>query len=424
MSTSLLINGQTQRFDAETISVGRGGDNTISLPDDERLAPVHAVLRVVAGRWIVESKDGGPVQVGNGRPTRFAWIGPGDVIRLSDSGPEIVFDPGGARPLPSVIPAVASHVVPTQPDVGAAAGPAKQPAAEPARNVTAYIVAAGVGVFLLIGVGVWLGGKGGATPPQSDSEKPAVGVGQKDDAPAQPRRATVDQRASSSSAGPPAAVEMADPELLAQFEDSVVWIGLKQGNYTFVEASGWIVRGNAVITSAAVVAQLAPIIRGEKGDWSAVVHSRGRTISVKDSRLHPDYDVRDPGNQTTSVPHNVGALILTEPFSQSGLAASSASSQKLLIDAAVRVIAFESLLNDEEPYNEAKVTLKVFHGRIEEVLQTSPESAPAFLMQVPIPKSARGAPVFDKAGKIVGTLAQFGGKTTLIPAKEAFRIHE
>jgi len=76
MSISLLINGQTQRFTAETISVGRGHDNTISLPDDERLAAAHAVLRAVAGRWIIESKEGGPVRVGKRSPYPIRLISP------------------------------------------------------------------------------------------------------------------------------------------------------------------------------------------------------------------------------------------------------------------------------------------------------------------------------------------------------------
>src|SRR5438477_6820 len=115
MPTVLLINGQTQRYETETITIGRGIDNTIALPHDQRLAPLHAVLKSVAGRWIVESKEGGALRVGNGRPTQFAWINPGDVIHLTESGPELVFEPGGANSRPPAPAPVLQPVVVPQP---------------------------------------------------------------------------------------------------------------------------------------------------------------------------------------------------------------------------------------------------------------------------------------------------------------------
>ena len=96
MPIAVLINGETRRFDADTISVGRATENAISLPHDERLAPLQAILKCVAGRWIVEAQGGGSVRVGNGRAAQFAWINPGDVIHLTESGPELVFEPGSA----------------------------------------------------------------------------------------------------------------------------------------------------------------------------------------------------------------------------------------------------------------------------------------------------------------------------------------
>src|SRR5262249_60928157 len=77
MPIALSINGEIRRFDADTISVGRGSENVISLPHDERLAPLQAILKCVAGRWIVEAQGGGAVRVGDGRPAQFAWINPG-----------------------------------------------------------------------------------------------------------------------------------------------------------------------------------------------------------------------------------------------------------------------------------------------------------------------------------------------------------
>lgn len=205
MPIALLINGQTQRFDAETISVGRGPENAVSLPHDERLAPVHAILKRVAGRWIVEAQGAGLVRVGNGRPTQFAWINPGDVIHLTESGPQLVFEPGvvalssagPASPVaPTGFPAPGPQVsgsagrapnVAAAPAVGIPAGatpaspwgispdsrppqsaPAVKPSSEPGRNWTHIIIAGGVAAFLLVGLGVLLSGRNSSLP-----ERPA-----------------------------------------------------------------------------------------------------------------------------------------------------------------------------------------------------------------------------------------------------------
>lgn len=93
MPIKLIVERQTLCFNSEVIEIGRDPENQIALRDDLRLAPRHAVLRCVNGRWIVESRDGGLISVGSGRPTQFAWLNPGDVIHLTASGPELVFEP-------------------------------------------------------------------------------------------------------------------------------------------------------------------------------------------------------------------------------------------------------------------------------------------------------------------------------------------
>lgn len=91
MAVLLKIDGQTQRFEGEIIAIGRAPSNQLSLPNDARLAAVQAVLRLVAGRWIIESQGASSIKVGTGRPTRFAWLSSGDVIHVTESGPDVIF---------------------------------------------------------------------------------------------------------------------------------------------------------------------------------------------------------------------------------------------------------------------------------------------------------------------------------------------
>ena len=110
------IDGRPYRCEGEIIAIGRSPSNQISLPNDNRLAPVQAVLRSVAGRWIIEAREGGPIRVGTGRPAQFAWLNPGDVIQLTEGGPEVILTLEAAEIAPPAAPAT--------PPARAAAAPA------------------------------------------------------------------------------------------------------------------------------------------------------------------------------------------------------------------------------------------------------------------------------------------------------------
>lgn len=92
MSVKLTIERQTLQFETDSVGIGSATDNLIALPGDARLAPRHAVLKSVNGRWILEVLDGCPVRIGDGRPVRFAWLNTGDVIHLTETGPELQFE--------------------------------------------------------------------------------------------------------------------------------------------------------------------------------------------------------------------------------------------------------------------------------------------------------------------------------------------
>jgi pSer/pThr/pTyr-binding forkhead associated (FHA) protein len=90
--TFQLLSGNRVTIDADRISVGGDKHCQLCLSDD-RVQPQHARIHKIAGRWIVESQGDWLVQVNEGQPGRKSWLKPGDVIRLSQLGPEIVFEP-------------------------------------------------------------------------------------------------------------------------------------------------------------------------------------------------------------------------------------------------------------------------------------------------------------------------------------------
>jgi hypothetical protein len=91
---------------ADSALIGRDGNCQIALPDEPALRPIHAKIRKVANRWMVEAQGDWQLQVGTGLPGRMSWLTPGDVIRLTESGPELIFEeapafvPGSSGPAP------------------------------------------------------------------------------------------------------------------------------------------------------------------------------------------------------------------------------------------------------------------------------------------------------------------------------------
>jgi|GEM_PF-6456699 len=108
-------------IDDDSITIGRESSSTVAFPGDEKISSHHAVIRKVAGRWLVEAREASFLQVGNAAPARVNWLSPGDVIRLAEGGPEIVFQPPAVAPTQ---PAPIALPVPTAP-------PAAPPIAKP-----------------------------------------------------------------------------------------------------------------------------------------------------------------------------------------------------------------------------------------------------------------------------------------------------
>ncbi len=85
--------GFVVEFNDDTITIGSDPSCTIPYPPEGGVAPKHAVIRKIAGRWIVEVREADSIQVGDDEPTRMHWLNRGDVIRLTNDGPVITFEP-------------------------------------------------------------------------------------------------------------------------------------------------------------------------------------------------------------------------------------------------------------------------------------------------------------------------------------------
>lgn len=94
MSVTVQISGGKHvRVSANTVKIGRASACALSFPNEGHLDPEHAVLRRVANRWLIESRSGPVIQVGQSQLGRMHWLKPGDVVKLTPDGPEFTFEP-------------------------------------------------------------------------------------------------------------------------------------------------------------------------------------------------------------------------------------------------------------------------------------------------------------------------------------------
>jgi|LSQX01.2.fsa_nt_gb hypothetical protein len=84
--------GAAKKFGKDLVSIGREASCDLSMPQDERLQARHAVIHKVAGRWLIESAGDWSIRVGTGLAGRKCWLKPGDVIHLTETGPDVTFD--------------------------------------------------------------------------------------------------------------------------------------------------------------------------------------------------------------------------------------------------------------------------------------------------------------------------------------------
>ncbi len=156
MPVTLTIDRQPRRFETDSVTVGSAPDNVLAFPGDARLAARHAVLKQVNGRWLVEVLEGCPVRISDGRPVRFAWLNPGDVLYLSESGPAVEFQPTATTVESKTVGTAPAQAVPPVP----AAESPKTPAV-PGRSPAAMNQAAPVSVSAAV--------QGGTIGPPSSS---------------------------------------------------------------------------------------------------------------------------------------------------------------------------------------------------------------------------------------------------------------
>lgn len=325
MAVVLAISGRPPfEVDADTITIGSDAGSRLAFPGDERVRPRHAVIRQVAGRWLVEAREADSIQVGNSEPARVHWLKPGDLIRLGEKGPEITFQPQAGSPqvaaAPSRPPAKGSSPPPFSmdpvelkelkpapvrnpvPHVKPLPAPRenKTPAAAPpkGRKISPVLaIAGGVAAVAVLAVAVWIGfGRGGGEdqPKKSPShaetgDPPVAKKRKKNGSDGGPTTAVAAQEPQESPAGKPPPVS-ADPTALPDAPSALYAVLVRDGanRRQFRLGTAWAVAPRQLVTSGAVVMAIEEL---QKSGLTAVVVPAGEVqqIRVTGMRVHPVY---------------------------------------------------------------------------------------------------------------------------------------
>lgn len=91
MSISLILpSGERKTSTADTISIGSAPSCQICI-SDPGVRLKHAIIRKVAGKWMIEAEEGILLKVGDEEPARKSWLSEDCTIRLANEGPTVTF---------------------------------------------------------------------------------------------------------------------------------------------------------------------------------------------------------------------------------------------------------------------------------------------------------------------------------------------
>jgi len=291
MTLSIQIAGQpVSRLEGESHSIGSDARCAIRVAGSD-VAPRHALLRRVAGRWLVEAAGDQLIRIGEGRPTRLAWLNPGDEIYVSTDGPPLVFEPADTSAPARTLPA-ANAAGPVISASNSASGPQRSvasPTSTEGQRQSLWFAVGGAGLLaagiLLTVVILNLSGafrRDASEKAASGSGHPAESSVTSSGVPASPDAPSTTTSGETASSQPSSGVELSDSLYLVQ----VVAEGNQQ---IFRLGTAWAITPRKLITSGAVAAgmqalrDVAPTARVASADGK-------QTLAIRSFKLHPAYE--------------------------------------------------------------------------------------------------------------------------------------
>jgi len=439
--------GQSFSFDCDRLSLGDGSACEVRF--DGRLDPGAKGKKVElwneSSGWQVRA-SGDQVSL-NSQPLKGAKpLRSGDLIRLSDRGPDICFEllsqaqykthlstparepptepnfpptppaqpvpspgmpmthplrapsfmPPGAPPLPSSINA------PEYP-------PQSTPAIDAAsrRWFTGAALGAG-GLIFLLGMMTWFlrGNRQEPITPQPVTP-PVVQT------PIPPPKPA--------DLPPPEVPKLGLDEVAEKSQRAVVWLGLNLNGNRFAISTAWAINPTTVVTTALNAERWKSLRTGDEAFvYCAELGKGNEFVRIKKFQQHPRYKPQEVGS-AESRHHNVALAELDAPLPATCILAQANELQGVTANQQVFVLGINILWKDSqrpEPFNLlTPPKLVPTMGRIRS-LEMLPGASdfPLLLLDAPLSFGMAGAPVFDSSGHVIGMISRDDDTPTVVLA--------
>ncbi len=287
MSVVISLEARRIELTGGEIAIGRSPTAQVSLPSDVRLADTHAVLKLVAGRWLIEALGDQSIRVGEGRPSRMAWLNPGDVIYLTESGPKLTFE---SRGVPQIIAAPATPVVQSAAaqqilipavQLGPATSNRTAPAANGAKGHVRVYWAVGTAAAIVLAAMI----AAAVTPGQHDRRKKAVEMAAAETKPV-PGASTFGDISSNP---PPDKSAIVGAQSRSPAESVyLVLLSAPDRDQTYRLGMAWAMEKRRLVTSAAV-AQGIQQLREQLPQATVRGMDHRARATLADVHVHPEY---------------------------------------------------------------------------------------------------------------------------------------
>lgn len=379
----------------------------------------------------------------------------GDVIRMSDDGPDLRFTIITAREYATRIagqaPSHQNSPAASSPSLPRTAQSAELPgAASAAASRVPRMAGIAVAVLLLVGLvlglGVWPGGESAqvavSEPPSIKPEPPGEIADTGKEGEAEDETAVVEDTAEagddSATLADATAPQIADPvaqdpaaqnrdtpsaaepsgtvdagEIQAQAADAIVYLMVEISGQKFPVCCGWAVAPNVVVSTAGTIAVLAEM--QEKGQvvFAAYGDQNPSFIPVDDLIVHPLFD-KEQADTPLSRAHNVGVATLKASLPKHCPLESASALQKPPTGMPLAVVAYAltrapelTAFNVLDPPRLRSLGARVVGL---ETLTGATNDLPLLRLEADAPGGMEGAPVFTAAGKVIGVLGGSAGE--------------
>jgi pSer/pThr/pTyr-binding forkhead associated (FHA) protein len=404
------LRGRSFVFDQPEIWLGRdpGCHVPFDVQRDDSVGRNHACIRSVGGNgWCVENIHANGTLLNGKSVEGIQSLTSGDVLRLAPDGPELRVSVAPSQPAAGLDRSPENVLVSRLPE---SAGESVTPTGSRWSGSAPQWFALVVAIVMLAVALLFVGDRilsarmpevlqpAIITPVPPGATRPAIGATGQD-------TGSVAQAAAAERDKIPASV----PDYRG-----VVWVGGAYRDEVIPLASGWAIAPNVVVSSGWILSYL----KKNEPDWKPVVFAgeqdEGELTAIQEIRLPAKFDLSLQPEAYQQF--NVGIAILETSLPTHYPSAPPAELKLNALQQGLTIVGFDVPMTDgdkprPQPYTKSTAPSLVQTSVGVKRTRSSHAAArlyPLWEVSCTTPESMQGSPVFNQAGRVIGTWIEFG----------------